>query len=85
MVPALIFWGGVVKILDLKVFPRAKKNAFQEKDGQIKIYLTAPAVDGSANKALIKFLAEHYNVRKYHVKIIKGLKSRQKTARIETL
>ncbi len=68
--------------IDLKVIPGAKKNVFQQENGAIKIYLTAPPVDGKANQALIKFLARHYGVRKSEVNIIKGLKSRQKTVRI---
>ena len=68
--------------VDLKVIPGAKKNRLQEENGRIKVYLTSPPVDGKANKALIEFLADHYGVRKSGVKIIKGLKSRQKTVRI---
>ena len=69
--------------IDIKVIPGAKKNIFRHENDQIKVYLTAPAVDGKANKALIDFLAEHYAIRKAQVKIIKGLKSRQKTIRID--
>ena len=47
-----------------------------------KIYLNAPAVDGKANKALIALLAEHFNVRKGQIEIIKGLKLRCKTISI---
>ena len=50
-----------------------------------KIYLNAPAVDGKANKALIALLAEHFNVRKYQIEIIKGLKLRRKTINIEDI
>lgn len=70
--------------LEIKVVPGAKKEAVKEENGVVKIYLTAPAVDGKANKALVDFLARHYGVRKSAVSIIKGLKSRSKTINIET-
>ncbi len=64
--------------LEVKVIPAAKKNAILQEGQRIKIYLTAPAVDGKANQALIEFLAENYKVRKNQIEIIKGLKSRNK-------
>ncbi len=67
------------KTIEIKVVPNAKRNEF--KNG--KVYLTAPAVEGKANRALIEFLAEYYGVRKSRVKIIRGLKSRNKVIQIE--
>ena len=71
-----------MKTINLKVIPGAKRNAFHEENGQIKVYLTAPPVEGKANKALVDFLAGHFGIRKSSVKIIKGLKSRHKTVSI---
>lgn len=65
--------------LDIKVVPQAKRNMIKTEQGTMKVYLTAPAVEGKANKALIDFLSEHYQVRKSQIEIIKGLKSRDKT------
>jgi uncharacterized protein (TIGR00251 family) len=65
--------------LDIKVIPGASRNMLKEEGGTIKVYLTAPPVDGKANQALIKFLAAHYGVRKSCIGIIKGEKSRNKT------
>lgn len=42
----------------IKVIPGAKQNRFRCDDGQIKIYLQAPAVDGKANDALISFISK---------------------------
>ncbi|MBF0620139.1 MAG: DUF167 domain-containing protein [Candidatus Omnitrophica bacterium] len=66
----------------LKVVPGAKKNVFKDENGTVKVYLTAPAVDGKANAALVKFLAVHYGVRGSAIEIIKGLKSRNKVINI---
>ena len=69
-------------ILEIKVMPGAKKNLFKEEASGVKVYLTAPPVDGKANEALIDFLAEHYAVRASRIEIIKGLKSRNKVINI---
>ncbi len=65
--------------LDLKVIPGAKKNLLKMDGPTVKVYLTAPPVNGKANAALVDFLAEHFNVSKSKVQITKGLKSRHKT------
>ncbi len=70
-------------ILELKVIPGAKRNCLKEEAGGIKIYLTAPAVDGKANQALIAFLAGHYHCKKRDIEIVSGEKSRRKKIRIE--
>lgn len=69
-------------IIELKVHPGAKKNLFKEEKGLVKVYLTAPPLDGRANEALVAFLAEHFGVRSSAVCIIKGLKSRNKAVKI---
>ncbi|MFA5103852.1 MAG: DUF167 domain-containing protein [Candidatus Margulisiibacteriota bacterium] len=68
--------------LNIKVFPRASKNRIIEENGRLKVYVTSPAVDGKANKAVIESLAEHFDVRKRSVIIVSGEKSREKTVEI---
>lgn len=69
--------------IDLKIIPSAKKELIKSEGPVWKVYLTAPAVDGKANKALISLMARHSGVKKSQIKIIKGLKSRHKTISIE--
>ncbi|MCA9404833.1 MAG: DUF167 domain-containing protein [Candidatus Omnitrophica bacterium] len=69
--------------ITVRVTPSAKRLLIKEEDGVLKVALTAPAVDGKANKALISCLADHFGVRKSRIQIIKGLKSRDKTINIE--
>ena len=68
--------------LKIKVIPGAKKELFKEDAAGIKVYLTAPPVDGKANEALVGFLARHYGIRASRIQIIKGLKSRNKVINI---
>jgi uncharacterized protein len=69
--------------ISLKVMPGAKRNEWKEEAGQIKVYLNAPAVEGKANAALVRFLAAHFRVKTGQIEIIKGLKSRHKVINIE--
>ena len=68
--------------IDVKVIPGARKNLFKQEEGLTKVYLTAQAQEGKANKALVDFLAKHFHVPKAQIEITKGLKSRNKTISI---
>jgi hypothetical protein len=68
--------------IQVKVFPNAKHPFVKNETGVYKVYVTAPAVDGKANKALIKILSEHFQTKKSRILITKGLKSRIKTITI---
>jgi len=70
--------------LNVKVIPKAKQNKIVKEGGRFKIYLTAPAVKGKANKALIEFLAEHFGVKKRAIKILVGEKNRNKVVEVLT-
>ena len=69
-------------IINIKTIPGAKKNFLKEENSMYKVYLTAPAIEGKANQALIEFLADYFGVKKSQIEIIKGLKSRNKTVNI---
>jgi len=72
--------------LGVRVIPRAKKNeTVGVQEGALRIRLTAPPVEGAANKALIDFLAQKLGVRRRQVEIISGVKSRSKVIRISGL
>lgn len=70
--------------LRVRVQPGAKQNRVVEKmaDGTMKISLTAPPTEGRANEALVEFLSQHFKVPKSQIKIIGGLKSRNKVIEI---
>jgi len=66
--------------LAVQVQPRSKRNEIAEilDDGTVKIRLTAPPVEGKANKALVEFLAKILKVSKSSVEIVAGHKGRKK-------
>ena len=69
--------------LNIKVVPNAKQNKVVEEPGRLKVYLTAPAVEGKANKALVEFLAGHYQVKRRAVRVVLGEKNRDKVVEID--
>ena len=66
--------------LALRVTPRASKNEIVEilSDGTVKVHLTAPPVEGKANEALLKFLAEILDVHLSCLDIVAGAGGRDK-------
>ena len=71
-------------ILELHVQPGAARTEFAGRHGErIKIRIRERAMDGKANDALIEFLAAHYRVPRRNVRILSGLKSRQKRVEID--
>lgn len=68
--------------IKVKVIPRAKKEKIEEFNGGLKVYVSAPAIEGKANKKLIEIIAEHFKVKKYNVTIVKGEAAREKIIEI---
>ncbi len=69
--------------ISIRIQPRASKNEIMKMDdGRLKIRLTAPPVDGAANEALVKFLADQLNVSRSQVEIVSGHTGREKIIRI---
>ena len=65
--------------LNVHVRPGASADRIDGLYGKaLKIRLSAPALDGKANRALVKFLAELLGVKKSEVVLTKGEKSRAK-------
>jgi uncharacterized protein len=68
----------------VRVIPGASKNEMAGiQDGALKIKLTAPPVEGKANKACIDFLARLLGVRRSALAIASGEKSRKKIVTID--
>jgi uncharacterized protein (TIGR00251 family) len=66
------------------VKPGSKKGPLVEDDGQggLTVYVRERAVDGKANEAVVKVLAEHFGVPKSRVMITHGQTSRTKRIRV---
>lgn len=70
----------------VKVHPRAKKNAITGEVGEVlKLAVTAPPVDGKANEACVEFFAKLLQVPRSSVTIAAGQTSRNKVVRVTGL
>lgn len=53
------------------------------RDGVLQARVTAPPLDGKANKALCKLIAKRLGVAPSRVSVVRGEKSRDKLVRVE--
>jgi uncharacterized protein len=66
------------------VQPRARRTEVVGEHGSaVKIRLSAPPVDGAANEALRRFLAERLCVPRAAVHVVAGLTSRDKVVEVD--
>lgn len=71
-------------ILSLYIQPGAKNTRFAGLHGDaLKVSLSAPPIEGKANKLLIRFLADCFQVAVNQVSIKRGEHSRYKLVEIE--
>ena len=71
------------KTFNIRVTPHARQNKVVECDGVLRVYTTTAPENGRANDAVVKLLAEYFNVPKSRIKIIKGLTSRDKIVTVD--
>lgn len=64
--------------IKIRVIPRSSRNQIIKEDNFFKIKLTAPPVDGEANKKLIELLSKEFDTPKSKIKIVKGEKGKDK-------
>lgn len=79
-------WQGETLILHLRIQPKASSNAFAGPYGeeQYRVRITAPPVDGKANRQLTAFLAKQFGVARSAVVLVSGESARDKQFRIES-
>lgn len=70
-------------LIAVKVKPNARKNEIaQQPDGSWLASVIASPVDGKANEAVIRLVAEHFHVPKSNVAIETGQFARMKRIRV---
>ena len=73
-------------LLKLHVTPRGSRSEIIGwRDDTLCIKITAPPVEGAANAAVVKFIADSLGVRKSQVVLMSGERSREKTVRVAGL
>lgn len=81
-----VLYGLMVMKLLVKIIPNAKNTEVVGWEGQtLKIRLSAPPIEGKANKELLKFMAELCDCAPSEIEIVKGLSGKQKTLDVPCL
>jgi uncharacterized protein len=72
--------------LTIHLTPRAKRNAIvEERDGVLRVSVAAAPVEGQANAALCKLIAKRAGIARGNVRVIRGVRSREKVVQVEGL
>jgi uncharacterized protein (TIGR00251 family) len=68
----------------VRVQPRAGSNEITgEREGVLLVRVSAPPVEGKANEAVRKLIADSLRVARGRVAIVRGARSREKTVQVE--
>lgn len=80
-----VHWQGTALLLQLQVQPGASRDEIVGLHGErLRVRITAPPVDGKANRHLVEWLATVFDVPRSQVTLLRGESGRAKTVRIET-
>ncbi|MGC8834393.1 MAG: DUF167 domain-containing protein [Armatimonadota bacterium] len=72
--------------INVRVQPRASRNEVAKwSNGVLIIRVTAPPVEGAANRACIDLVAEALGVRTSQIELVSGQKSRNKVLSVSGL
>lgn len=71
------------KIFNIKVVTKSSKNEVFLENDIIKVKITEIPENGKANKAIIDLLSKTFKISKNKISIISGLKSSNKTIKID--
>ena len=62
----------------VRVQPRASRARITVEEEGVKVYTTAPPVDGEANEAVVELMSKALKIAKTRISIISGQTSRNK-------
>jgi uncharacterized protein (TIGR00251 family) len=70
----------------VRLTPRAARDHVDGVvEGELRAHVSAPAVEGAANNALVRLLAEELGVARRDVRIVAGASSRRKLVVVDGL
>jgi uncharacterized protein (TIGR00251 family) len=68
--------------ISVKVFPNSKTEEVVKEGDRFLVRVKEPAKEGKANRAVIKLLADHFDVSQSSIIILSGFKNRNKIIEI---
>ena len=74
---------GKSSTFSVRVMPRSSREEVAGlSEGDVRIRLTAPAIENRANEALVRFLSQALGVPRRQVELLAGERGRRKVVRI---
>jgi hypothetical protein len=71
-------------LIKVKIFPGIRKEEVREKkEGVFEVRVREKPEQGKANKRLIELFAKHFQIPENYIKIIKGVKQKNKVIKIK--
>jgi uncharacterized protein YggU (UPF0235/DUF167 family) len=67
---------------NVRIKPRASRSKVEKTDDGYVVYVTEPPVENKANTALVEALSDYLDVPKSRIRIVAGLKSKNKVVEI---
>jgi len=68
--------------IQVNVKPNSKTEEISQKGESLIVKVKEPPKEGRANQAVVKLLAEHFGVPQSQVRILSGLRSRNKVIEV---
>jgi len=68
--------------ISVMVKPRSKQEKVEKADDVYIAYVKEPPIENRANEAVIKLLADYFNIAKSRVSVLHGAKSKRKVVEI---
>lgn len=73
-------------IIKVIAHPNSKKpRVTKDPQGLLHVYVSAPALEGRANQAVIESLAEYFRIKRYRITLLSGQHTKNKTFEIKEL
>ena len=69
--------------INVRIKPRSSRCKVEKTENGYIVYVTEPPIENKANKALVEALSGHLNVPKSRIRIVGGLKSKNKVVEID--
>lgn len=69
--------------INVRIKPNAKRPKVEKTDDGYIVHVSAPPIENRANLALVESLSDHLDIPKSRIRIVAGLKSKNKVVEID--
>ena len=69
--------------INVRIKPRSSRSRVEKTEDGYVVYVTEAPIENKANKALVEALSDHLGIPKSRIRIVAGLKSKNKVVEID--